>query len=520
MNNGTSGSSHSTSPATGGLESASFIVSPTQIALDTAMLRHDVWGSMAHVLMLHHVGVIATQAAVAICRALEGVQQGIDEGTFHIDPSRGAQLSLERGVIATIGVEDGSRMHTARSRNDQVMLTEMLYLRERALELAAEGCHVVDALLSLAKEHTSTVMPGYTHMQPAKPTTLGQWALAYADGMLRALDDLRYTWEQYDACPLGAVESYGTSWPIDREYAAQLLGFSRVWEVPQDVIGSRGMLQLAYLDVCKRLATVMSKIAADLLLFTTWEYGYFELGEAVAQRLHPITGSSVMAQKRNPDALELLRATGHQVLGIAATASHLLAGLPMGYNRDSREIKEWSALGFDKTLSALHTLRTTLATLQVDQERMLAAVKDNYSSTTDLADAIAQVTGAGYRQVYAIVGRLVDRMIEEGRPLHDLKAAEIVEAAQLGGLHISISDELIQEALDPEKALARRTHTGGAAPGEMARMIGGREEALAGHYRWLGECNMRIETARRNTAERIVALNVETQQAQVPVGGI
>src|SRR5919201_453220 len=210
------------------LQSAKFIVSPTQVALDESMLGCDIWGT-------------------------------------------GAQLSLEQAVISAVGVEDGSRMHTARSRNDQVMVTEMLYLRERALELAGETWGVVEALLDLATEHVDTVMPGYTHMQPAKPTTFGQWAISYADAVLRGLTALRHAWDQFDACPLGAVESYGTSWPVDRELTDRLLGFSRVWEVPQDAISSRGLPQLAYLDVCKVLALEIGKIAADLLLFTTWE---------------------------------------------------------------------------------------------------------------------------------------------------------------------------------------------------------------------------------------------------------
>ena len=490
----------------GTLESAAFIVSPTQVALDTAMLEYDVWGTRAHVLMLHSTGIVPAADAAAIIAALDGVERAVREGTFQIDPGRGAQLSLERAVIETAGQEAGSRMHTARSRNDQVMVTEMLYLRERALALAVDACGVVEALLALATEHVGTVMPGYTHMQPAKPTTFGQWALAHADAMLRALDDLRYTWDQYDACPLGAVESYGTSWPIDRPLVARLLGFSRVWEVPQDAIGSRGFPQLAYLDVCKRLALSMSKIAADLLLFTTWEYGYVHLGEAVAQRLHPITGSSVMAQKRNPDALELLRATGQEVIGIASTAAHLLAGLPMGYNRDTREIKEWSALGFEKTHSALTTLRTTLSTLTVNRERMLAAVKANYSSTTDLADMVAQRSGVGYRQVYAVIGKLVDALIEQGRPLTDLTAEDISRAAAESGLYINVTGEQVREALDPALAVAARQHIGGAAPAEMERMVAQRRDSLRERLTWTEQCRARSGNAQALTTEAAARL--------------
>ena len=162
-------------------------------------------------------------------------------------------------MIDRVGVADGSRMHTARSRNDQVMVTELLYLRERALTLAGETTGLVAALLDLAAEHVTTVMPGYTHMQPAKPTTVRPVGAGLRRRPLRALGDLRHAWDEFDASPLGAVESYGASWPIDRALTARLLGFSRVWEVPQDAIGARGLPQLAYLDVCKRLALTVEQ---------------------------------------------------------------------------------------------------------------------------------------------------------------------------------------------------------------------------------------------------------------------
>jgi len=488
------------------LDSAAFIVSPTQVALDTAMLESDIWGTQAHVLMLESTGIVPPEVALRICRALTEIGDAARTGEFRIDPERGAQLSLERAVLERVGTADGSRMHTARSRNDQVMVTEMLHLRERALALAAETCKLAGVLLDLAQAHVETVMPGYTHMQPAKPTTFGQWTLAYADALLRSLLALNNTWEEYDTCPLGAVESYGTSWPIDRALTARLLGFAHVWEVPQDAIASRGMPQLAFMDVCKHLAITSSKLAADLLLFTTWEYCYVQLGEAVAQRLHPITGSSVMAQKKNPDALELVRATGHEIVGLAGMAAHLLAGLPMGYNRDSREIKEWSALCFDKTLAALSILSVTLSTLQVDRERMLEAVKANYSSTTDLADTIAQLTGVGYRQIYAIVGRLVDQLIEQGRPLNSLTAATISAAAFAADLDINFTDEQIQAALNPARAVSRRSHIGGSAPDQMSTMLVTRRQSLATQQNWIQARHNAIAEARRETAGRIDAL--------------
>ena len=194
------------------------------------------------------------------------------------------------------------------------------------------------------------------------------------------------------------------------------------------------------------------------------------------------------------------------MIGLAATAAHLLAGLPMGYNRDTREIKEWSALGFDKTLSALSTLRITLATLTVDHERMLEAVRNNYSSTTDLADAVAQQTGVGYRQIYAIIGRVVDRAIEAGKPLYTVSAQEIVQEAEEAGVHIAITEEQVQQALDPARAVALRKHTGGANPTEMSRLLTIRMSTLADHKQWVAERHAQIDAARQETQARAASL--------------
>ncbi len=491
------------------LETASYIVSPRQVELDTAMLPYDVWGTQAHALMLRATGILPPADAALVCQALLDISDLVSQGAFTIDPSRGAQLSLEAGILVRAGQAAGSRVHTARSRNDQVMVTELLYLRDRVLALHERALGVIDALLALAAEHVGTIMPGYTHMQPAKPTTLGQWALAYADGLRRGLTGLEQAWDTYDACPLGAVESYGTSWPIDRAVTADLLGFARVWEVPQDAIGARGLAQLAYLDACKMLTLSIGKLAQDLLLFTTWEYGYMELGSAVAQRLHPITGSSVMAQKKNPDALELLRATAPEVAGVAGLVANLLSNLPMGYNRDSREVKEWVTLGFDKTEAALSTLGTVLTTLEPNTARMAEAAVANYSATTDLADALAQQTGVGYRQMYAIIGGLVDRAIGENRPLTTLTAAEIMAAAEDRHLPITVTDDDVRAALDPAAAITRRTHIGGAAPAEMARLLAARTDQQATAHTWAATRQTRIAAARTTTRTQLLAASSE-----------
>ena len=290
-----------------------YIVSPSQIHADKKMVAYDVWGTMAHVVMLCKTKILSKDITTKILTALEAIDKEAQNGDFLINPQKGAQLTLEAKIIEKAGETAGLSTHTARSRNDQVMVTEMLYLREEILATELNLLSLIDSLLELAKHHAATVFPGYTHMQPAKPTTFGHWCLAYCTSLLRVCGELQFVYNQYDLCPLGAAESFGTSWPIDRKFVADLLGFTNVWEIPQDAISSRGFYQLAIINCLNHLVIVSSKIATDLLLYSTFEYGLVAFGEQVSQRLHPITGSSIMAQKKNPDALELVRSMAPQI---------------------------------------------------------------------------------------------------------------------------------------------------------------------------------------------------------------
>lgn len=290
------------------LETAGFIVSSTQLSLDLKMVAFDIQGTTAHVLMLNKQKIINDKKTALIVKALKEISLEVDQRKFVIDPKKGAQLTLEAKLIEKIG-DVAYSVHTGRSRNDQVMVTEMLYLKNEVINLMKSFVPILTELFKLAKNNIKTVMPGYTHMQPAKPTTFGQWALAYLNGFLKSMKTVEYYFNLYDINPLGSCESYGTSWPLDREYTTKLLGFSKVWEIPQDAISSRGFVQLGYLNGLGEICLVASKLAQDLILFDTFEYGLIGLGDEVAQRLHPITGSSVMAQKKNPDVLELIRST-------------------------------------------------------------------------------------------------------------------------------------------------------------------------------------------------------------------
>lgn len=443
------------------LETAGFIVSQAQLSLDLKMVSFDVFGTTAHVLMLNKQKIINNKNTVIILKALKEIEQDIINGKFTIDLKKGAQLSLEAKIIEKVG-ETAYSIHTGRSRNDQIMVTEMLYLKQEIINVIKIIVPGLEALFNLSKNNIKTIMPGYTHMQPAKPTSFGQWSLSYLKAMSRSVSILIDYFEKYDMNPLGACETYGTSWPLDREYTTKLLGFDRVWEVPQDAISSRGFVQLGYLNGLGEICLVASKLAQDLLLFDTFEYGMIGLGDEVAQRMHPITGSSVMAQKKNPDVLELIRSTAPQVSGYANIVANILDALPMGYNRDSREVKEYIDFGLTKTKAMFEALEKVLTTIKVDKKKMKDAVEGNYSLTTDLADFISQKSGIGYRLIYKIIGQVVDEAINKGKLLRDIKAQEITNKAATLNIKLSLSDKEIFEAINPESILEKRKHIGGS----------------------------------------------------------
>jgi argininosuccinate lyase len=442
---------------------ASLVVSDTQRMLDHEMVPYDIQATRVHVEMLGRAGIVSKEATDELCAALDAILADHAQGTFEIDPNLGAQLTLEREVIRRVGEEVGLAMHTARSRNDQVMVTETLFVRVKVRAIRVALDQVVQEFLKQASNGLEIPMPGYTHMQPGKPTALSHWYLAHADCLARAGRMLDQVMEEFDQCPLGSVESFGTTWPIDRLYVAHRLGFSRVWEVPQDAISNRGVFQLAVVGALNQVALGVGRIAADLMLYSTHEFNMVTLSDEVAERLHPITGSSVMAQKRNPDALELLRGSAAQFGGIYASMSALLGGLPTGYNRDSREVKEYIGAALRKMAGMLQVLHQVVVSTRFNLARMQRMVDENYSLTTDIADQLAQRTGIPYRRMYKIVGQAVDELMKQGAPLTTLSEEMLSREAQALGVACAIPSGLLSELLSASGALARRQHIGGTA---------------------------------------------------------
>ncbi|KKR32553.1 MAG: Argininosuccinate lyase [Candidatus Gottesmanbacteria bacterium GW2011_GWC2_39_8] len=484
-----------------------FIVSPAQMGIDHKMVPYDIWGTVSHVVMLYKTKIIEKEIAAEIIKALISIDHEYKEGNFQIDPEKGAQLTLESKIVEKAGITAGSSAHTARSRNDQVMVTEILYLKEEVLEILESTERLVQMLVKKAEIHLSTVIPGYTHMQPAKPTTFAHLLLSYAGSLLSGVENLKHTYQHYNQNPLGSVESYGTSWPIDREFTTNLLGFTKVWELPLEAISNRGFFQLGILSALNHVAIVASKIATDLLLYTTFEYGIVTLGDDTAKRLHPITGSSVMAQKKNPDVLELVRSLAPQIAGFYQIVSGILSKLPSGYNRDSREIKEYIDLGINKTIGSIEILTSVFSSLKVNEEKALKLVKENYSLTTDLADFLSQKSKIPYRLIYKIVGQVVDKFIQDNKLLSEISVKDINSVAKTYSLELVVSDEELIEVLEPVKATQKRKHIGGTNASITKTMIENKSIEMKNISKWVFLEKENIEKVKQNTwveAKKIV----------------
>ena len=484
--------------------SNTYIVTEQQRQLDLEMVPYDIWGTRAHVAMLRKIGVLDLRELEQVVAALDTIEAKMHNDRYQIDPSLGAQLTLEKEITEIVGKEIGGKVPTGRSRNDQVITAQRLYLRDKLLEVERALLQLVQSLVESAGNHIHTIMPGYTHMQPAKPTTFGQWCLAYADMFLRDVDRIEQTFQRYNSNPLGAAESYGTSWPLDRELTANLLGFDSVQEIPLDVVGSRGEMEAEILSDLAFIGLHLSKTAQDLLVLSTFEFGMVELSQEIAERMDKVTGSSIMPQKKNPDVLELVRANASVVYSLLLQALEVLKALPFGYNRDSRETKEAVVMALRRSVDSLAQMQSVISTLLINKERMRQAVLDNYSLATDLADYLASQFGLPYRIAYTIVGNVVDQAIRERKKLSEVDASTIGAMAQRFGTPIELTQEQLERALDPEECIEKRQHIGGASLGQMTSLIDRRRKFIQDHEERITMWERKIKQAKRTTGRVVL----------------
>jgi argininosuccinate lyase len=416
---------------------------------DRRLALYDIAGSVAHATMLGKVGLLTADETATLVRGLEQVREEVETGRFEWRADlEDVHMNVEHRLTVLVG-EVGGKLHTARSRNDQVALDLRLYLRDAIDRLRAGAADLQRGLGEVAARHVDAVMPGYTHLQRAQPVLFAHHLLAYHEMLERDRGRLADARRRINVLPLGAGALAGTPLPIDRHEVARLLGFDGVSANSLDTVADRdGPLEvLAALAI---LQVHLSRLAEELVLWSSSEFGFVELADAFA------TGSSMMPQKKNPDVAELVRGKTGRVVGALVALLTLVKGLPLSYNRDLQEDKEPLFDAVDTVEACLRVLPPLLRTMTVHEERMRAATEGGFLTATDAADYLV-LKGVPFRRSHEVVGRLVAEAIRRGVELDDLPLEAFRSAAPEFGPDV-------YEALDVERSVAARRSHGGTAP--------------------------------------------------------
>jgi argininosuccinate lyase len=404
---------------------------------DRRLFEADVTASIAYCDALVKAGVIQAEEGAQIANALGAIRKS---GADEVHRAEDVHSFVEARLTEMIG-DVGRKLHTGRSRNDQVATDFRLWLRGSIDELNVFIRDTQTALLDFAEANRDVVIPGYTHLQRAQPVLLAHWCLAYFEMLARDRQRLGEVRRRGNVMPLGSAALAGTSFPINRVALATALGFDGVSRNSLDAVSDRDFC-VEFLSACSLIMVHLSRLAEDIILYATSEFGFFELGDAIA------TGSSLMPQKKNPDSMELVRGKAGRVFGDLMSLLTTLKGLPLAYNKDMQEDKEAVFDAFDTTSASLRVTATVLTNLSVDKERALVAASSGYMNATELADYLVR-KGMPFREAHEVVGKIVVRAIEMGKELEEMDLSEFGED--------------VYEALSLERTLAAKSQVGGTA---------------------------------------------------------
>jgi argininosuccinate lyase len=435
------------------------------IGFDRKMWRQDIRGSLAHARMLAQVGIITAEDLAAIEQGLEQIGQDIAAGNFAFDAAlEDIHLNIEARLTERIG-EAGKRLHTGRSRNDQVATDMRLWVRDAMDGLAGQIEDCMRAFLGVAAAHSATLMPGFTHLQPAQPTTLGHHMMAYVEMLSRDLSRMRDARSRLNECPLGAAALCGTGFPIDRHATAAALGFAGPTRNSLDSVASRDFA-LEFLATCAICATHLSRFAEELVIWTNPSFGFVKLGDGMT------TGSSIMPQKRNPDAAELVRGKTGRINGALVGLLTVMKGLALTYAKDMQEDKEGVFDAAESLALCLAATAAMLRDMQPNLNRMAEAAGAGFSTATDLADWLVRELKMPFRDAHHVTGRLVAQAEAMGVDLAGLTLQEMQ----------AVEPRMTQSVfgvLTPAASAASRTSYGGTAPANVALMVQYWQEKLA-----------------------------------------
>ena len=386
------------------------------ISFDQRFYRQDIRGSIAHVTMLAKQGILTDTEKEQIVEGLNGILSDVETGALEIDPSaEDIHSFVEATLIERIG-DVGKKLHTGRSRNDQVALDMKLYTRDEIGELDALVRELLETILKIMEENLETYMPGFTHLQKAQPVTVAHHFGAYFEMFLRDRSRLSDIRRRMNTCPLGAGALAGTTYPLDREYTASLLGFDHATRNSMDSVSDRDYL----IELCSAMATIMmhlSRFSEEIILWNSNEYQFVELDDAYS------TGSSIMPQKKNPDIAELVRGKTGRVYGALTSILTTMKGIPLAYNKDMQEDKEMVFDAIDTTKGCLALFTGMIATMRFNKETMKKSAMNGFTNATDAADYLVN-HGIPFRDAHGIVGRLVLYCLDKGISLDEMKLEE------------------------------------------------------------------------------------------------
>ncbi len=428
----------------------------SSIAFDGRMYRHDIQGSIAHATMLGDCGIITKEDSLQIIDGLKGILADIDSGKLELDPSaEDIHMFIEAELTKRLG-DVGKRLHTSRSRNDQVAVDIRLYLRDEIQEIYDLVKKLAVTLVNMAEQYTETIMSGYTHLQRAQPITFGHHLMAYVFMFLRDLDRLNDVSKRMNYCPLGSGALAGTTYRTNRKQTAELLGFTAPMPNSLDGVSDR--------DFCVELncalsliMTHLSRFSEEIIMWCSWEFKFIELDDAFA------TGSSIMPQKKNPDVTELIRGKTGRVNGDLITLLSMLKGLPLAYNKDMQEDKEAIFDAVDNVKLCVKTFIPMISTMRVLKENMRNAAARGFINATDCADYLVK-KGMPFRDAYKITGTLVAQCIEKGLTLETLPIEDYKAMTEL-------FDNDVYQAINLETCVRERKSEGGPSSEAVKEQI-------------------------------------------------
>ena len=434
------------------------------IDFDKRLYREDIAGSKAHAEMLGAQGIIAAEDAALIVDGLAKIEAEIEAGTFTFSRRlEDIHMNIEQRLAELIGPAAG-RLHTARSRNDQVALDFRMHVRAAFQALEAKLGEFIAALLDKAEAHAETVMPGFTHLQVAQPVTYGHHCLAYVEMAARDRSRCRDALKRLDENPLGAAALAGTGFAIDRHRTAAALGFSTPTRNSLDTVSDRDFA-LEFLSVAAICATHLSRLAEEIVIWSTPQFGFVRLSDAFS------TGSSIMPQKRNPDAAELVRAKPGRINGALVSLLTVMKGLPLTYSKDMQEDKEQVFDAADNWMLALAAMEGMVRDMSANRESLAAAAGSGFSTATDLADWLVRVLGLPFREAHHVTGSLVALAESRGCDLPDLSLEDMTS------VHSGITAEVF-DVLGVDNSVNSRTSYGGTAPAQVRTQIARWKEIL------------------------------------------